>query len=375
MAHCGRNPLIGSANLKDSLKSDYGHVIILVSLAAAVVACFFLVRPYMEPIMIALLFGLIFHPLHTWLSSKVGERPNFNAFLTCLLLTVVILLPSVFVALAILKQGVAYSTTVYEWASGGGLESVAANPRVTAAIAFLKEWLPHDLLDPDVIKKELLATATTVGQNVVGMSAALAAGITGFFVSLLLMLFVLFFVLRDYDRMFAFLHHAIPLSRSQENQLLEEILNVAKSSLLGTFLTAMCQGIAGGFALWLAGFPGLFWGSIMAFASLIPVVGTALIWLPAAIYLIITGSWGWGVFLILWGVLVVGSIDNFLRPLLMHGSSSMNTVIIFFSLLGGIAAFGLMGLLYGPIIFTVTLVLYRLYEQEFKDFLDLQDSR
>jgi predicted PurR-regulated permease PerM len=241
-------------------------------------------------------------------------------------------------------------------------------------VDFLKEWIPHDLLDPDTIRTELLKTAAGLGQNVVGLSASLAAGITGFIAKLLLMLFVLFFVLRDYERMFAFFHHAVPLSRSQEDVLLEEIMNVSKSSLLGTFLTALCQGIAGGFALWLAGFPGLFWGSIMAFASLIPIVGTALIWLPAAIYLIVTGSWGWGLFLILWGVLVVGSIDNFLRPMLMHGSSSMNTVIIFFSLLGGIAAFGLMGLLYGPIIFTITLVLYRLYEQEFKDFLNLQDQ-
>jgi predicted PurR-regulated permease PerM len=103
------------------------------------------------------------------------------------------------------------------------------------------------------------------------------------------------------------------------------------------------------------------------------VVGTALIWLPAAIYLMITGDWGWGIFLVIWGVAVVGSIDNFLRPLFMQGSSSMSTVIIFFSLLGGIHAFGLMGLLYGPIIFTITLVLFRLYEQEFQGFLDYQD--
>jgi predicted PurR-regulated permease PerM len=102
-------------------------------------------------------------------------------------------------------------------------------------------------------------------------------------------------------------------------------------------------------------------------------VGTALIWLPAALYLIVTGDWGWGMFLILWGILVVGSIDNFLRPFFMQGSSSMNTVLVFFSLLGGIHAFGLMGLLYGPIIFAVTLVLFRLYEQEFREFLEQQD--
>ena len=98
-----------------------------------------------------------------------------------------------------------------------------------------------------------------------------------------------------------------------------------------------------------------------------------MIWLPAAIYLLVTGDWGWGLFLILWGFLVVGAIDNFLRPLFMQGSSAMSTVLIFFSLLGGIHAFGLIGLLYGPIIFAVTLALFRMYEQEFQAFLDYQD--
>jgi predicted PurR-regulated permease PerM len=355
------------------LNRNYSDIVLLVSLTVAVLVCFLLVRPYIEPILIAVLLGLIFHPFHVWLGTKLGQRPNTTALATCFLLTIVILIPAVLVGLAILRQGVIYSSNIYLWASGGGLENMIASPWVTNIVDLFKAWVPQDLFGPETIKKEVLKIAAILGQDVVGASARLAAGITGFLVSLLLMLFVLFFVLRDYERMVAFLHHAVPLSRSQENLLIEEIRGVSKSSLLGTFLTGVCQGIAGGFALWLAGFPGLFWGTMMAFASLIPVVGTALIWFPAAVYLVVTGSWGWGLFLVLWGVLVVGSIDNFLRPLLMHGSSSMHTVIIFFSLLGGIAAFGLMGLLYGPIVFTITLVLYHLYEQEFRDFLDIQD--
>ena len=193
----------------------------------------------MEPILIALVFGLIFHPLHVWLSAKFGNRPNTNALITCLLLTVVILLPAVLVGLAILRQGVIYSASVYEWASQGGLERFIASPWITNVVTFLREWIPPDLLAPETLKEELLKTAASLGQNVVGLSATLAASIAGFVASLLLMLFVLFFVLRDYERMFAFLHHAIPLRRSQEDLLLKEIMNVAKSSLLGTFLTGL----------------------------------------------------------------------------------------------------------------------------------------
>jgi predicted PurR-regulated permease PerM len=139
-------------------------------------------------------------------------------------------------------------------------------------------------------------------------------------------------------------------------------------------LTAIAQGLAGGFAMWLAGFPGLFWGTMMGFASFIPVVGTALIWVPATIYLLLTNQWEWAIFLTAWGVLVVGSIDNIVRPLLMQGNSGMNTLLIFFSLLGGIHLYGLIGLIYGPIIFALTLVLFNMYETEFKSFLDQQDK-
>ena len=109
-------------------------------------------------------------------------------------------------------------------------------------------------------------------------------------------------------------------------------------------------------------------------ASFIPVVGTALIWVPAAAYLFLTGDIGWGIFLVVWGVVVIGSIDNIIRPLLMQGSSGMDTLLIFFSLLGGIQLFGLIGLIYGPLIFAITMVLFKMYEEEFKQFLNMQDN-
>ena len=197
--------------------------------------------------------------------------------------------------------------------------------------------------------------------------------LTRFMVNFLLLLFVLFFVLRDHDKLIAFIRHALPLSRSQEDILFKEVKDVSKSALLGSLLTALTQGIVGGFGLWLAGFPGVFWGVVMAFASLIPFVGTALIWVPAALYLAVTGEIEWAGFMLLWGALVVGSIDNFLRPLFMQGSS-MSTVVVFFSLIGGLQVFGLMGLIYGPLVFAVALVLFKIYEKEFSGFLDSQDS-
>src|SRR5690606_41508421 len=113
---------------------------------------------------------------------------------------------------------------------------------------------------------------------------------------------------------------------------------------------------------------------MMAFASFIPVVGTALIWVPASLYLLLIDDWPWALFMALWGAIVVGAIDNFLRALLMQGSAGMNTMLIFLSLIGGIQRFGLIGVIYGPIIFALTLVLLKLYTLEFQDFLEQQDK-
>ncbi len=354
-------------------EGDYVHYLLLIALLLATLACYFLLRPYLQPILMAFILALILHPAHRWIEAKVGRRPNLAAAISCVLLTFIILLPLSLICLAVLHQGLIYSTRFYEWLTTGGGEAFLHSPAVTDTLTRVRTWLPDVSLDSGGLVQSLMNAMSQFARNALNLSARLATEVTGFFVSLMLMLFVLFFALRDHDSIFSALRHAVPLSRSQEDALLAEIMGVAKSALLGSLLTALSQGTAGGFALWLAGFPGLFWGSVMALTSLIPVVGTALVWLPAALYLMVTGDWGWGIFLIIWGVLVVGSIDNFLRPLFMQGTSSMNTVIIFFSLLGGLQAFGLAGLLYGPIIFAVTLVLYRLYEHEFEAFLDYQD--
>ena len=343
-------------------------------LLVAVYACYVLISPYLEPIIIAVLFGLMIAPLHRKLADLLKGRENLAAVLSCILLTFVIVLPALGVIAGIIRQGISYSLDVKSWADAGGIEVALAQPWVGHIKEQLALLLPSDFLENDKIRQQIMAQASSVGKWFVSASTGILGSVTQFVAQLLLMLFVLFFVLRDHEQLIAFVRHALPLSRSQEDALLNEIEAVSKSALLGTLLTALTQGVVGGFAMWLVGYPGLFWGTMMAFASLIPIVGTALIWLPAGLLLIVSGESGWGLFLMTWGVVVVGSIDNFVRPMFMQGAGSMNTVVIFFSLLGGLHVFGLMGLLYGPLIFALTLVLFHLYETECQAFLDKQDQ-
>jgi len=355
-------------------KLNSSHWVLIAALLAAGYACFLLIQPYLNPIILAFIMSLLFAPLHNKISEKLPNSPNSAAILSCTALTFIIAIPLFFVFVAIIQQGATFSKDAYHWVIDGGIQTLFQHPIVAKVLSFINEYLPFDAIDPNEVTQKVAQVASQVGTQIVGMSAQIVGDVTNVLMNFFLMLFVLFFLLRDQEKIITAFRHVLPLSRSQEDRLLDEIEEVSKSAVLGSFLTAIAQGLAGGFAMWLAGFPGLFWGTMMGFASFIPVVGTALIWVPAAIYLLLTNQWEWALFLTIWGVIIVGSIDNIVRPLLMQGNSGMNTLLIFFSLLGGIQLFGLIGLIYGPIIFALTLVLFNMYETEFKTFLDQQDN-
>ncbi|MGL4733722.1 MAG: AI-2E family transporter [Enterovibrio sp.] len=357
----------------DHPKLENSHWILIAALALAAYACYGLIAPYLGSIMLAFIISLLFYPLHQMIASKMKTWPNLAAFLSCLLLTVIFVIPLIFISSAVLHQGVGTASRAYLWLTQGGAREVLAMPLVNDAIFYINRLFPAEGLDTQQIVGKAAQTVSTLSSSMLSFSSALLSDVTGVLANFLLMLFVLFFLLRDHDIFIQTLRHVSPLSRSQEDTLLNDVRQVAKSAVIGSFLTALAQGIVGGIAMGMAGFAGIFAGCLMAFASFIPVVGTAFVWLPAAGYLFLNGEWQWGLFLVVWGVVVIGSVDNLLRPLLMQGNSSMNTVLIFFSLLGGLQMYGLIGLIYGPVIFSLTLALFKLYETQFREFLDKQD--
>ncbi len=360
--------------MNTQFESRSHRMVLLVFLGLSLFASYWLIAPFLEPIILAMLIGLLAYPAHERLVAALHGRKTTASLLSCLILSLMILIPMMVLLVAVLKQGIDYSVVLKEWATQENVHHLMSQPWIVEIHSRLTRILPDGALHADNIRQKALEAAGMVGKQFAGISTTILGSLTRSVINGMLLLFVLFFVLRDHDKLIAFIHRALPLSRSEEETLFAEVKSVSKSALLGTLATAATQGVVGGIGLWLAGFPGVFWGAVMAFTSLIPLVGTALIWVPAALYLLVTGDWGWGVFLLAWGVVVVGSVDNFLRPLLMQGAS-MNTVVVFFALIGGLQVFGLIGLIYGPLIFALTLVMFRLYENAFTEFLDSQNSR
>jgi predicted PurR-regulated permease PerM len=341
-----------------------------------------MLKPYLNPIILALILSILLYPINKKIKQWVKGRKNLAAFLTCALLTLLVVIPLTFVMIALIQQGVQSVTAIYDWIAAGKYQGLIDHPWAQKMIELADKYLPDiQKFFPDFnlqslkLDQILLGLSSRFGKILVNQGGSLFGNITTLTAKFFLMLFSLFFLVRDQESIFRTTLHLIPLSASHERKIIEKITAVARSAMLGTLITAAAQGTAGGIAFTIAGLPGLFWGAMMSFSSLIPFVGTSLIWLPASIYLFLSGRWGYGIFMVLWSILIVGMIDNFIRPLFMKESGSgMSTLVIFFSILGGLSYFGLIGLLYGPLIVGITLVLLYIYSLEFQSLLNQLDQ-
>lgn len=374
---------VGSRNLQPATpgKFNFSHYFLFCLILLVLFACYNIIKPYLHSILLAMILSAVFNPVHAGIVTLVKGRENLGAFLSCLLLTLVVVLPLILVSFALIRQGVQSFAGIQEWIAQGGISKLTEHPYVLIFIKRIETLLPDVQkvlpdIDPQKLKLDqvLLQAATSAGKTLMSQGGHLAGNMASFSGKFFLMIFTFFFMVRDEKQIISRILHLIPLNSRQENEIMEKIKSVARSALFGTFATSVAQGLAGGIAFWIAGLPGLFWGTVMAFASLVPLVGTALVWVPAAIYLFVSGKPALGIFMVLWCVLIVGSIDNFLRPLFMQGSSEMSTPVIFFSIIGGMNYFGLIGLLYGPLIFALAIVLLYIYNIEFELFLNYQDT-
>jgi predicted PurR-regulated permease PerM len=157
----------------------------------------------------------------------------------------------------------------------------------------------------------------------------------------------------------------VPLDARHREIVSRTFLEIVKSSVLGSGLVAIVQGLLGGLAFWIVGLPGVLWGFIMAFMSLVPVVGTAIIWAPAGIVLLLQGQSGAGAFILVWGAVVISSADNVVRLLVVRGPVHLHPLLLFFSILGGIKISGLLGVVYGPLVLAMLQTLFGFFREEF----------
>ena len=327
---------------------------------------YLILHPFIHDIVLGILLAALFSPVKRFLMRIFQGRENLVAFIGTAAIVLLLLLPVFFFASALIKQSISSLDRINEWVAADNPQKLMNHPWMVSGVAWVREHFGAlNIADTD-LRSALLQVSRKLGSFLLSEGSGLIQGAVGLVFHFMVTLFITFYFIRDGERLVRMIRNLSPLHEEQERNIIDKVKAVARSALLGSFLTALCQGAAGGIALAIVGIPALFWGSLMGFASLIPVVGTALVWFPAVGYLILIGQWKYGIFLGVWCIVVVGSIDNFLRPFLMRGEGGMSPFYVFLAIIGGVGYFGLAGILYGPMILGFAAVMLSLYQAEYR---------
>ncbi len=350
---------------------DYGGGFLLLCLLLALFFGYLVLRPFLGVFFVALVLATLSYPAYQKIVTWTGGRTSVSALLACVLVVCVLIVPGVLLLGLLAKE----SAQAYEWirenVGSGALEQRV----IQQALDLQKKFLPKLDLEQLEVGKSLTNLAATLSGFVIGMSTSVVKAITTAVGEFFLMLVALYYFYKDGPAFVEWVMRLTPLPGSLVREIVQKFRDVSESALYGTFLVAIVQGFLGGIGFLIVGLPPLIWGVVMAFFSLIPLGGTALVWGPAAVILMLSHRVGAGIFLILWGVLVVSASDNILRPLLMKGKSQLHPLLIFFSLIGGIFAFGPLGILLGPLAMVLIISMLRAYEAAARPLLEYLDGR
>ncbi len=315
--------------------------------------------PFYGAVFWGVILAIIFAPFYRRLLVVMHQRQNLAAFTTLLLSLVIVILPFTFIATSLLQEGVA----VYQRIQSGELNFGAYFHQVMST---LPSWMVNFLNSAGLTNiselKDMLSNGALEGSQRIATHALSIGQITfEFIVSFGLMLYLLFFLLRDGAILSARIKQAIPLSMEHKRHLLSKFTTVVRATVKGNIAVAAIQGTLGGAIFSFLGIQGaLLWGSVMAFLSLLPA-GAGLIWAPVAIYFLFTGAIWQGVTLIAFGVLVIGLIDNVLRPILVGQDTHLPDYVVLISTIGGMALFGINGFVIGPVIAALFIAAWDLF--------------
>ena len=324
--------------------------------------------PFLKPLLLGALLASLCRPLYVWMVRLVRGRRSLAAILTLLLLLIIVAGPfSAFVGVVV-SQAVTVSERAIPWVQQHFGSTGSFN---------LHDWLvqrfpslaPH-VPDQAQIVETLGRAAKATGAFLVVGAGQFTAGTAGFLLDLFVMIYAMFYFFRDGKKMIDKIFYYMPLDHDDEVVLLERLTSVTRATIKGTIVIGIIQGTLSGLAFWAAGIDGAaFWGTVMTVLAIIPGIGAALVWVPAVIYLYVTGQTLTATLLLIWCAAVVGTIDNLLRPILVGKDAQMPDLLILLGTLGGLFLFGPIGFIVGPIVCGLFLTVWEIYGATFKEIL------
>ena len=328
---------------------------VLVATAIALYLCWLMLRPFIGVVQWAVVLVIIFYPIHKRLAVRIRRR-GLSALISCLLVVLLIVLPLTVLTVAVAEELAKALPNLSE-------VSQLTNQRAPV-FGKVSEWI-HSRFGLDVSGSYafFVDQIKQAGDRLIGLSLDLTVNIVTTIVKAFFVIFTMYYLFKDSEKILAKLPGALPLSREQSESIIRRTQEVVSASVYGVVTIAALQGVLGGIAFWILGIPApLLWAVLMTFICMIPLLGSFLVWLPLSIYLMATGHWTKAVILILWGALVISTIDNFLRPKLIKNQTRLHELFVFFSVLGGISVFGLLGIVLGPVVLAITLGLLQTFQ-------------
>ena len=345
------------------MNSKRSTIVFLVALVLLALGLSFLItRPFLEPFAFAVILAVVFYPVHGYMLRVTRGRPGWSALLATL--TVLFLFGVPAFTIVTLAANEALTAAHYlgrRSAEEGGLTQfvmvLAERP-----LRYVGHWIDLSRFD---LKAVVANNAQKVSLGMVGFGAAVLGNVARFTVDTLITLVILFFFFREGKDWAMRAGRLTPLSQAQVSHLYRNISDTIIANVYGILSVGAIQGLLTGLALRIVGIPSsLLLGLAAAFASIIPVVGSALVWLPAAIYLLVTGAIWKGVFVLIWGTVVISSVDNVVRPWVISGRVELHPMVLLFFILGGVEAFGFLGLFLGPVVASVLAALVVMLREE-----------
>lgn len=345
------------SELKQNLETKSFLALLLVVSAAFL----WILQPFFGPIFWASALAIIFYPVQNRLLKNIQHRPNSQALITLLLCLVIVIIPVIFLSGSVIHQAVG----LYQKIESGELDLAGRIEQFQNAFPILKEGLEKLGVDLSDMKNQAVNLAMNSGRFIAQYTFDIGSNAFKFVLDFCLMLYLMFFFLRDGHNLKELMVRALPMGDTRERLLFAKFAEVTRATVKGNLLVAITQGALGGIIFWILGIPAaLLWAVVMAFASLLPAVGAAIIWGPVALYLLATGSYLQGLVLIGFGAGVIGLVDNLLRPVLVGRDTKLPDYLVLLSTLGGMALFGINGFVIGPTVAALFIAFWGIFMRE-----------
>lgn len=369
--------IVGKSRL-DLVLPDFARYFLILAVIVVLGLFVWVISPFFTILIYAGLIAVVFYPLHKMLLSLMRGKNGLAAFISTLLVSVLILVPLILFTIFIGQEAVATYGVIENKivAMDLGSKNFDGLEDVPYVGETLNVWVSKYGFDKFVNEADIdfFGMVQNIAQSastfIFDQGANFVKSIGNTIVSLFILVLTVFFFFRDGEKLKDFLKRMSPLPHHYEDEIENKLRDTTYGIVAGNFGTALLQGVAGGIGFAIAGIEhAVFWGAIMAFSALIPYVGASLLWFPASIYLFFNGQILWAIFLLLWGILVVATVDNVARPFLIGGRTKMHPLATFLVVLGGIFIFGLKGVILGPLVLTLAVTIIHIYQFEYKEVL------